>query len=306
MPAAAPGAMPPTALPAPRALSVAEAEALATRAMVAAGAPPFVAAPLAASLAAAERDGCHSHGLHRLPQITAIMRRGRVALHARPVVTTPRSGVVCVDAGGNLLAPALDAAFPAVAAAARANGVAVASVAGWRGIGGTLWQPAERLAVNEGLVCLLAANTPPYVAPHGGRERLLGTNPFAFGCPGAPCDDGAEAEPQPAFVFDFATAACARGEIEVRRRAGTPLDSGWAVDSSGAPTRAPAAALDGAQLPFGGHKGSAVCAMIELLGGALLGTDLAIDCQPGDALEDMRRGLTIIAIDPAATTDCGR
>jgi hypothetical protein len=57
------------------------------------------------------------------------------------------------------------------------------------------------------------------------------------------------------YVFDFATSVAARGEIELRRRAGEALPEGWALDPDGAPTTDPERALAGAMLPFGGHKG---------------------------------------------------
>ena len=100
------------------------------------------------------------------------------------------------------------------------------------------------------------------MAPTGGSKPLLGTNPFAFGWPRP---DGAP------YVFDFATSVAARGELELHRRAGKPLPEGWAVDADGRPTTDPEAALAGAMLPFGGHKGSAIGTMIELLAGIMIG-----------------------------------
>jgi LDH2 family malate/lactate/ureidoglycolate dehydrogenase len=91
---------------------------------------------------------------------------------------------------------------------------------------------------------------------------VFGTNPIAFAWPRP---DG------PPFVFDFATSAIARGEIELHRRAGKPIPAGWAIDSEGNPTNDPTAALAGAMLTFGGHKGSALSAMIELMAGPLIG-----------------------------------
>ncbi|MDR0809461.1 MAG: Ldh family oxidoreductase, partial [Gemmobacter sp.] len=73
------------------------------------------------------------------------------------------------------------------------------------------------------------------------------------------------------YVFDFATSVAARGEIELHRRAGRPLPEGWAVDATGKPTTDPEAALAGAMLPFGGHKGSAISTMVELLAGVMIG-----------------------------------
>src|SRR5690606_33375474 len=96
----------------------------------------------------------------------------------------------------------------------------------------------------------------------GGTTPLLGTNPFAFGWP---------RRDAPPYVFDFATSIAARGEIELHRRAGTRLPEGWALDRDGKPTTDPEAALAGAMLPFGTHKGSAISTMVELLGAALIG-----------------------------------
>src|SRR5690606_8330098 len=53
--------------------------------------------------------------------------------------------------------------------------------------------------------------------------------------------------------------------------AGEPLPEGWGIDRDGAPTTDAAAALEGALLPFGGHKGSALSMMVELIAGPLIG-----------------------------------
>lgn len=63
----------------------------------------------------------------------------------------------------------------------------------------------------------------------------------------------------------------AQGEVELHRIAGKSLPEGWAVDRDGKPTTDPTAALQGALLPFGGHKGSAISTMIELLAGVMIG-----------------------------------
>jgi LDH2 family malate/lactate/ureidoglycolate dehydrogenase len=112
------------------------------------------------------------------------------------------------------------------------------------------------------LVALAMTPSHSWVAPAGGKKPVFGTNPIAFAWPRP---DG------PPFVFDFATSAIARGEIELHRRAGKPIPTGWAIDSEGNPTNDATAALAGAMLTFGGHKGSALSAMIELMAGPLIG-----------------------------------
>ncbi|RAD84531.1 oxidoreductase, partial [Burkholderia multivorans] len=65
--------------------------------------------------------------------------------------------------------------------------------------------------------------------------------------------------------------AIARGDIELHAKQGKPIPPEWAIDAQGRPTTDPQAALQGAMRTFGGHKGSALAAMVELLGGALIG-----------------------------------
>ena len=87
----------------------------------------------------------------------------------------------------------------------------------------------------------------------------------------------------------------------IHQRDGKPIPEGWGIDADGNPTTDPAAALAGAQLPFGGYKGASIALMIELLAGALVG-DLfsfeASEVDPGDG-GPPRGGELVIAIDPA-------
>jgi LDH2 family malate/lactate/ureidoglycolate dehydrogenase len=101
-----------------------------------------------------------------------------------------------------------------------------------------------------------------WVAPAGGTKPVLGTNPIAFGWP--------RGKDRP-YVFDFATSVIARGDIALHKLADKPMPAGWGVDSEGNSTTDAAAALSGAMLTFGGHKGSALSTMIELLAGPLIG-----------------------------------
>ncbi len=150
-----------------------------------------------------------------------------------------------------------------------------------------------------GLAALALCPSYSTVAPAGGSRPLLGTNPFAFAWPrpgGVP------------YVFDFATSVAARGEIELHRRAGKPLPEGWALDADGAPTTDPAAALAGAMLPFGAHKGSAISTMVELLAGTMIGdlTSAAALDALGTTTLAPRHGELILAFRPSASRPGGR
>jgi LDH2 family malate/lactate/ureidoglycolate dehydrogenase len=123
-----------------------------------------------------------------------------------------------------------------------------------------LWPEVEALS-DAGLAGMAMVPSHSWVAPAGGTRGTLGTNPLAFSWPRAGKDP---------FTFDFATSGFARGEIELYRRAGKPLPEGVAIDKDGAPTTDPQAAMDGAMMTFGGHKGSALSIMIELMAGPLI------------------------------------
>jgi LDH2 family malate/lactate/ureidoglycolate dehydrogenase len=153
-----------------------------------------------------------------------------------------------------------------------------------------LWPEVEALA-EEGLVALACTAAMSYVAPAGGSKPLYGTNPMAFAWPRAG---------HPPLVFDQASSASARGEIQLHLRDGRPIPAGWALDAAGHPTTDPAAALAGAQLPFGGYKGAAIALMIELLAGALIGEVLSFEASAQDNHDGGPPvgGELMIAIDP--------
>lgn len=118
------------------------------------------------------------------------------------------------------------------------------------------------MAVQAGIVAMGFANCNALMAPWGGTERLLGTNPVAFGFP---------AQPDP-IIVDMATSAVAFGEVIERERRGEDLPEGCALDEHGAPTRDPSEARTGAVLPFGEHRGGALAVAVQLLSGVLTGS----------------------------------
>ena len=74
----------------------------------------------------------------------------------------------------------------------------------------------------------------------------------------------------------------------------------WGIDADGAPSRDPAAVLAGALLPFGGHKGSAISTMIEILAAVWIGDHLSSESSEADGGLAPNHGTLHIALDPAA------
>jgi delta1-piperideine-2-carboxylate reductase len=120
-------------------------------------------------LTAAERDGCHSHGLHRLNAFATGC--STVNATAVPTIATPRPAAVVVDAGGGFQPLAQRMGLPVLQERARANGIAMMALTNSAGMSGAMWYLAEELA-NAGLVSMVFANTPAYLAQHGGKQRV--------------------------------------------------------------------------------------------------------------------------------------
>ena len=245
---------------APTVMSIAEVEAFAMRILRANGLAEHQARPIARAMVAAEASDCRSHGLYRLIGYVGSIRSGRVNANAQPRLERVAGSFLRVD-GDNGFAPAAHAVgVAALIEAAKNNGIAALALTNCYHYS-ALWHDLDPI-VDTGLACWAFTVGQCIVAPHGGNRRLMGTNPIAFGWPRAG---------QRPFVFDFATSAVARGEIELMSRAGKALPPGWAIDAAGEPTLDAAQALAGALLPFGGHKGSALSMMVELIAGPLIG-----------------------------------
>jgi delta1-piperideine-2-carboxylate reductase len=247
-------------------LSLDEAGSLCRRVLSGAGLSLEQTEAVSEVIVAAQRDECHSHGLYRLIGCAHSVRSGKVNRAAKPTVVDAAPAIVKVDADFGFSSFAFRLALPAVMDKARRLGIAALAINQCSHFS-ALWPEVEELATH-GFSAIALTPSHSWVAPAGGTKPVFGTNPFAF------------AWPRPGklpFVFDFATSATARGDIELHRRAGTALQPGLALDREGIPTIDPAEALKGAMLTFGGHKGSALSAMVELLAGPLIGDMLSME-----------------------------
>lgn len=255
------------------------------------GASPEVAAILADNCASVQRDGAESHGTFRIPGYVATLGSGWVDARAIPVVTDAAPGFVSVDAMNGFAQPALAAARALVTDKARDNGIALLAIHNSHHFS-ALWPDVEPFA-RDGLVALAFVNSMACVVPHGGQHALFGTNPIAFAAPRAGADP---------IVFDLATSAMANGDVQIAAREGQLLPDGVGVDKNGAPTCSPAAVLAGGALrTFGGHKGSALSMMVEILAAALTGGKFSfeVDWSGHPGAQTPHTGQLLVVIDPS-------
>ncbi|NRA88238.1 MAG: Ldh family oxidoreductase [Rhizobiales bacterium] len=245
---------------------------------------------IAEMLYTCQLDDCQSHGLFRLLMCVQTMRDGKISGHAKPALKDSDTAVLHVDARDGMSLLAVDIAMPKLIEKTKANGIAALAVNKCFHFS-ALWPEVERLSA-AGLAAIAMVPSHSWVAPAGGKRGSLGTNPIAFSWP--------RHDKNP-FTFDFATSGFARGEIELYKRAGKQLPDGVALDKQGNPTTDPQAALDGAMLPFGSYKGSALSIMVELLAGPLIDDMISLESMEYAAGQAGApyHGQIIIAFDPA-------
>src|ERR1700754_105583 len=131
------------------------------------------------------------------------------------------------------------------------------------------------MAMREGMIGLAAADSgrsPKFVAPFGGREARLGTNPLSIAVP---------SDLEAPFYLDMATSAVAAGKIQLAVARGESIPKGWIIDKDGRhPTDPKEYRKGGALLPLGGtegYKGSGLAAMVEVLCGLLTGLGFGVE-----------------------------
>lgn len=241
----------------------------AIQAFEAMGMKPNSAQQAAENLVLADLRGIDSHGVARLSGYVRLWQAGR--LNARPkyklVSDWPAAATLDADGAVGLLSAtrAMDYAI------AKAN----VTGTGWVGVNnsnhfGIAATHALR-AIPHDCIGWAFTNASPLVAPAGGVERLLGTNPICLVLPrrgAAP------------IVIDMATTAASNGKLEILQRKHQPSPIGWLQDVDGTSLTDPFSLKDGASLlPLGSdmerssYKGYALGAMVDLLSGVLTGAN---------------------------------
>lgn len=284
--------MPETTAAAPetRHVSLSELTALLARIFERNEVRPETAHILAENCAMCERDGSISHGIFRMTGYLGSLNSGWVDGMAVPVVEDAAPAFARADANNGFAQAALAVARPLLFDKAKTNGAAILAIRNSHHMT-ALWPDVEPFA-RQGLIAICVVNSFQTTVPYGAKAPVFGTNPIAFAAPRASGDP---------IVFDMATSATAHGDVQIAAREGHSLPEGYGVDAEGRPTTDPRAVLDGgALLTFGGHKGSAISMMIELLSAALTGGHYSWEfdwsAYPGAATP--HTGQLIILIDP--------
>jgi uncharacterized oxidoreductase len=255
--------------------------------------PDEHAAIVAEHLVTSSMMGMHSHGLMRVTEYLSYIQDGRINIHAEPHVLRDTQASMVIDYGYYLGPVCANDAIDRAMAKAKEYGIACISARRSAHVA-RLGAYTER-AAHAGFVALAFCNSGKhghFVAPWGGREGRLATNPISFAIP---TDDTA------VICSDFSTAAIPEGKIRLSLQQKKMLPESAVIRHDGASSNDPADFYGpprGAIAPFGGsvgYRGFALGFLVEVLGGLLGGTGM-LDEAAGN-------GLGFILIEPGFFAD---
>ncbi|MEA4838985.1 MAG: Ldh family oxidoreductase [Rhodospirillaceae bacterium] len=237
------------------------------------GAPADIAAIVVDQLVQSSLDGHDSHGSLRAPWYMEKIEAGEIIPAARPEIVLDGPATAVIDGGWGFGQTASCMAMETAIAKAVLYGVATVCVRNANHMGRVGYYTA--MAARQGMIGMGGVSLhggSPCVAPFGGIDRRLSTNPVSVAYPTGR---------NPDFLADLTTCAVPEGKVQVRRNRGEATPEGWLIDHDGHSTTDPWTFYNdplGSILPLGGvvsHKGYALAMAVEGLAGGLSGAPLA-------------------------------
>jgi hydroxycarboxylate dehydrogenase B len=274
-------------------VAAAALEAFSRELFVRAGVSAADAAVVARHLVSANLAGHDSHGVMRVPQYLQFLRDGQYQAAGAFTVLSETPAVVAADGGWGLGPVQAHHLLARLMTKAKAVGVAAGTLRNC-GHTGRLGEYAEDAAA-AGLAFLGTVNAHGAgrrVAPPGGTEGRISTNPICVGVPTA-------GEP---VVLDFGTSVAAEGKVRVHFQKKEPVPAGWLNDATGRPTTDPSVLYTvprGTILPFGGgqaYKGFGLGLVLDLLAGGLSGGRCS---NPDAPMAGVGNAAVFVLFDPA-------
>jgi LDH2 family malate/lactate/ureidoglycolate dehydrogenase len=261
-------------------------------ALSAVGMPPADACAVAELMILTDRRGADTHGIARLPIYAQRLKSGAInpTPQIRFVEEAPATALVDGDNGMGHLVMSFAAKLASEKAAKNGIGWVGARLSNHAGAAA----PYAMMPLAHDMIGLyLAVAEVNHMAPWGGIEPLLGTNPIAIAIP---------AQDEAPIVLDIATTVASNGKIGAAVENGETFPEGWMIDRDGNPITDPKRAHEGTLLPIGGYKGFGLGLVFALMGGALNGAPVGRDA--GDPKGPPRKppsntGQAIMALDIA-------
>lgn len=210
-------------------------------------------------LVSANARGVESHGVILIPSYVKWLMNGRLKSKPEMKFIKNKGSIMVMDADSGEGHLTMTNCMETAIVRAKEVGVCVLAVRNAMHFGAAGYY--ANMAAKQGIASIVMCNSSPLMAPWGGTEKMLGSNPLAIGFP---------AEDYP-IIVDMATSGMAYGKIRVFNEKGLKLPAGMALDKDGNPTIDPAEALKGVLLPAAGPKGYGLAVAIDLFSGVISG-----------------------------------
>jgi L-2-hydroxycarboxylate dehydrogenase (NAD+) len=263
-----------------------------TDAFCACGLPGADAAITAGAMLDADLSGSDAHGIFRLPGYVRALKRGHINAHPviRVVERAPATAIVDGDNGmGHLVMT-----YVANKAVEMARETGIAWVGARRSNHAGAASTYAAIPLQHDMVGIYSAvSGSNFMAPWGGAEPLLGTNPIAVAIPA-----GKEAP----VVLDIATSVASNGAIRTYALEGRPMPEGWVISrADGKPITDGSRLAEGMFVPLGGYKGSGLALVLGLLAGPLNSAAFGRDIKDvnSERAGETNTGQFVIALDVA-------
>lgn len=258
------------------------------------GQPRGDAETVARLMVEADLHGADGHGVFRLPRYVDRLLAGGFNLTPEIRVDRQQGTALRVDGDNAMGHLVVKRCVDEAMVLAREQGVA------WVGChnsnhAGAAGVYAMMPAAQDMIGLYMAVGSANHMAPWGGSDLLLSTNPIAIAVPGG----------QGPILLDMATTNAAYGKVKLAAQRGQTMPDDWMIDAEGNPLTDPTLSATGSLLPIGGPKGYGLALMIGLLAGTLNGAAMGRDVVDfnKDDTSVTNTGQAILVIDLKALAD---
>ena len=248
----------------------------------------------------ADLMGISSHGIQRLRRYVDGIKTNNVNVKSNLKVIENHKAVALIDAHNGLGQVAASKAMDLAIKKAETYGIGLVLVRNSNHFGIAGYYSLK--AVDKELIGMTLTNSENLVAYTNTLGQTLGTNPIAVGIP---------RQHPPPILFDAATSVVPVGKIELYKKLNREIPEGWVIDEFGEITSGDASHIHekirenkAAILPiggvgeeFGGHKGSGLSFLVDMISGILSGSAWGTHVGYTVADKPANVGHTLLAVD---------
>jgi L-2-hydroxycarboxylate dehydrogenase (NAD+) len=268
-------------------VNISDLKKITTKILITAGVPTNDVAIIWESIIYAQKRGKSTHGINRLPIYVNKIKNGFLSPKTETSIIEKSPVISIIDAKHGFGQVVGYKGMIVAMEKAEKYGLGLVGIRNSNSFGSAGFL-AEMAATNK-MVGIVIGNSAPAIAPWGGTNPVLGTNPLGVAFP--------QGYGKPPIVLDMATSVVARSKIRQAVKNKESIPHGWALDIDGKLTNDPVEALKGSLLPIGEHKGYGLALVIDIIAGIMTGSAFGGGVKPLNSQTDYSRcGHVVMAI----------